>query len=229
MHYQILFNNNKPIPPRKISDHIHRFGESYKKTVRTIIKETCNSHLDKNIFVKNSAILLNNFGMARSGPFKGIKIGSKGEVQGPVNKLYQCWDKAKENLVPLKVWLKKKDLSPRSRILVLLDENSREKVIDDVWTAFKKMLPITMGKNSLGLVGASKILFSVFPEIVLPVDNAEWLSVFRTVDMGDVINTMANEIIKWEKITGSKLQYCDRSEYTTLPAIYNVMAMRARP
>ena len=86
-----------------------------------------------------------------------------------------------------------------------------------------------MGKNSFGLVGASKILFSVLHEIVLPVDNAEWLTVFKTVDIADIINLMADEILAWELKTGQQLQQCDYNEITTLPSIYNVMAMKARP
>jgi len=36
----------------------------------------------------------------------------------------------------------------------------------------------------------------------LPVDTAEWLSVFKTVDLGDVIYLMAEEIKEWERETG---------------------------
>jgi len=53
--------------------------------------------------------------------------------------------------------------------------------------------------------------------------------VFKTVDYGEVINLMADEITAWEKITGEQLQTCYYSEDTTLPAVYNVMAMKARP
>lgn len=86
-----------------------------------------------------------------------------------------------------------------------------------------------MTKNSLGLVGASKVIFAVLPEIALPIDNTQWKKLFQTVDYSDVIKNMANEIIEWENCTGQQLQTCDYSELTTLPAIYNVMAMKARP
>ena len=87
-----------------------------------------------------------------------------------------------------------------------------------------------MGKTSYGLVGASKILFSVLPEIVLPIDNAEWLHVFKTVDIGDVLHGMVFDIQKWEGITGRQLNDLDHSQrLTTLPSVYNVMAMDARP
>ena len=87
-----------------------------------------------------------------------------------------------------------------------------------------------MGKTSWGLVGASKILFSVLPEIVLPVDNSMWLNVFKTVDLGDVIKGMAYDIQMWENATGMKLnEMYPNQKLTTLPSAYNVMAMAARP
>jgi hypothetical protein len=87
-----------------------------------------------------------------------------------------------------------------------------------------------MGKTSYGLVGASKLLFAVLPEIVLPVDNIQWLNVFKTVDLGDIINRMVFDIQHWEKVTGQKLNEMDYStKLTTLPSVYNVMAMAARP
>ena len=49
------------------------------------------------------------------------------------------------------------------------------------------------------------------------------------MDIGDVIDSMANEIMEWEKMTGEQLQNCDHSKFTTLPAVYNVMAMEAKP
>jgi len=91
-------------------------------------------------------------------------------------------------------------------------------------------LPITMSKNSYGLVGASKILFSVLPELVLPVDNQQWKELFKTVDLGDVIRFMAQDIKRWESATGEKLNLMDPSgRLSTLPAVYNVVAMAARP
>jgi hypothetical protein len=92
------------------------------------------------------------------------------------------------------------------------------------------LLPITMTKDTWGLVGASKVLFSVFPEIALPTDNAEWRLVFKTVDLGDVIRRMVLDIQKWEGVTGRQLNELDDSNrLTTLPSVYNIMAMYARP
>jgi len=96
-----------------------------------------------------------------------------------------------------------------------------------LWYMFKQLLPLCMSETSLGLVGASKLLFSVFPEVALPVDNNQWRKLFQTVDYSDVICLMANEIIEWERLLGQKIDACDRN-ISTLPSIYNVMAMGAR-
>lgn len=227
MSYKILFNDNEPISPEEISNCIEKFGDSYTKAVTKIIRKTNSLDLNIDVFIKNSASLLNSFKMARSGPFKGIGVYND-KVVGPVDKLHSCWDSINEDLLFLRNFLNEQNLKPRSRALILLDIDSREKVISYIWTAFKKLLPITMGNYSYGLVGASKILFSVLPEIALPVDNAEWVTVFKTVHYGDVINLMADEIKAWEEQIEKELQSCDENKYTTLPTVYNVMAMKAK-
>jgi len=64
----------------------------------------------------------------------------------------------------------------------------------------------------------------------MPIDNAEWFYVFKTVDMGNVLHFMVSNIQKWERITGRQLNNLDPSKrLTTLPFVYNVMAMNARP
>ena len=86
-----------------------------------------------------------------------------------------------------------------------------------------------MSKSSYGLVGASKILFSVLPEIVLPVDNQQWKELFKTVDLGDIIHQMTDGIKKWEDFSQQKLNEVDRlHNLTTLPSVYNVMTMNAK-
>jgi hypothetical protein len=72
MSYKILFNDNEAISSEEISDCIKKFGDSYTKAVTKIIRETDSLDLNIDIFVKNSAGLLNSFKMARSGPFKRI-------------------------------------------------------------------------------------------------------------------------------------------------------------
>jgi len=94
---------------------------------------------------------------------------------------------------------------------------------------FKKLLSVCMSDGSYGLVAASKILFAVFPEIALPIDNVQWKHLFKTVDYGDITTLMADEIISWENQTGKQLDSCDSSGDFTLVSVYNVMAMKARP
>lgn len=84
-------------------------------------------------------------------------------------------------------------------------------------------------ENSFGLVGASKVLFALLPEAALPIDNTEWKKVFRTIDYTDIITTMADEIKRWEMSNGRELDSCDPNRCLTLPGIYNIMAMKAKP
>ncbi len=230
MKFQILFQHDQPISCKNITKAIHAFGSSYTVNVRKIIATTETLSLDKNFFMGNAARLLNNFKMTRQGPFKGLRVGDDGQLLGPVAKLNACWEAVGNDLIRLKQFLKDLGLSPRSRTILLMTDEQLQRAIEITWSAFKKLLPITMGKTSYGLVGASKILFSIFPEIVLPIDNAEWKYLFKTVDLGDVIRLMAREIREWENRMGQTLDSCeDQGVVSTLPAIYNVMAMKARP
>ena len=158
--------------------------------------------------------------MTRSGPFK------KG-----VNKkiLPDCWSKIGGHLIAINKLILKSGCS-RDRLLLELDQQQLEELIAEIWLVMKQLLPFTMGKTTYGLVGASKILFAVLPEIVLPIDNKQWLHVFKTVDIGDVTNQMISEIKDWETATGARLNDLDPlGRLTTLPSVYNVMAMAARP
>lgn len=229
MPFQVLFENNTPIPAQEVSQAVFGFGQSYTKTLSTIIRNTDRPDLDKALFLKNCATLLTNFKMTRAGPFKGIRFeDATGNVLDPESKLEDAWNRVGEDLVSLKGVLSRAGLKPRSRTLLLFDESARKDVVGALWGIFKKLLPVTMSSNSYGLVGASKILFSLLPEVALPIDNAEWKTVFKTVDFGDVIYLMAEEINEWEKITREPLDNCHKHGPTTLPSVYNVMAMTAR-
>ncbi len=83
--------------------------------------------------------------------------------------------------------------------------------------------------SDIGRVGASKLLFSIFPEIALPVDNSEWDKVFRTHYYRKILQLMTNEIKLWEDKSETPLEILETNTPTTLPSIYNVMAMDARP
>lgn len=130
----------------------------------------------------------------------------------------------------------KNSSAKRSRVLVDLSPVLREDVIQKTCKLFGRLLqvPVETDKehpHKVSRVGASKVLFAVLPEIVLPVDNLEWKHVFKTEEYRKILSTMANEINEWEKKFQPKerLEEVDPSPNTTLPAIYNVMAMSTRP
>ena len=218
---KILFTSyGKAITPTEIRDTIAYFRDNYINATQKIIQYSEKLDRDGEVFIKCTSLILLNFGMTRSGPFK------KG-----VNKkiLPDCWSKIGGHLIAINKLLLKSGCS-RDRLLLELDQQQLEELIAEIWLVMKQLLPFTMGKTTYGLVGASKILFAVLPEIVLPIDNKQWLHVFKTVDIGDVINQMISEIKYWETATGARLNDMDPlGRLTTLPAVYNVMAMAARP
>jgi hypothetical protein len=219
---RILFTSEgKPMSPDAIRYEIGCFRDAYMDATHEIIQDS--KELDKKgeAFIKCTSRLLSSFGMTRSGPFK--KGVNKEE------KLLDCWSKVGSSIIEIKYSIFQSGLS-RNRLLLELDNHSREDLIEKIWVVFKRLLPLTMGGKAYGLVGASKILFAVLPEIALPIDNSQWLQIFRTVDFGDVIKWMASDIQHWESSSGEKLNEMDNSgRLTTLPSVYNIMAMAARP
>jgi hypothetical protein len=224
---KILFNSpGEPKSPNEISRRIDAFG--YNDAVREVICDSRELDRDGRIFVKCTARILSNFGMTRSGPFKGVKINKNGSVDRK-EILLACWGCIGGSLIEIRNPIPRSGYA-RDRYLVELGESDRAELIAKIWRLAKQLLPFTMGETTYGLVGASKILFAVLPEVVLPVDNQQWVSLFKTVDLGDVIHGMTSEIQRWENNTGRKLNEMDRSgRLTTLPSVYNVMAMAARP
>jgi len=207
------------ISPIEISERIIAFGDSYSDATKEIINNSKVLDNDGEVFIKCASRILSKFGMTRSGPFH-VNCNEK---------LRSCWNAVGANLKETNNSVLKSGL-PRDRYILKLSEREREELIAEIWLITKKLLPFTMGETSYGLVGASKILFSVLPEIALPIDNAQWLHVFKTVDIGDVLHRMVFDIQKWEGITGRQLNDLDHSKrLTTLPSVYNVMAMHARP
>ena len=223
----ILFSTEgNPISPDEISEKI--VGFAYKDAVKEIIQNSKVKVLDKNgeVFIECTARILSNFGMTRSGPFKGVGIAANGNVNGREIML-DCWNEIKDHLIEINDSVPESGYS-RDRYLLELSKPKREELIAETWLITKLLLPFTMGKTSYGLVGASKMLFAVLPEIVLPVDNYQWLHVFKTVDLGDVINRMVFDIQHWEEKTEKKLNEIDHTKgLTTLPSVYNVMVMNA--
>ena len=223
----ILFNDpNNAITPNKIKKQIRSFR--YNDAVHKIIQYSKELDRDGEIFIKCTALILSNFKMTRSGPFKGVQIAENGNVEEK-NILLSCWHESGGHLIEIRNSVLESGYS-RDRYILEISKHRREELIAEIWLITKRLLPFTMGKTTYGLVGASKLLFAVLPEIVLPVDNNQFLHLFKTVDIGDVINRMVSDIKQWEKATGKKLNEMGISnKLTTLPSVYNVMAMAARP
>ena len=215
---KVLFE--KDGSPKKLID-VKRRIEIFEYTDAScdIIRDSLELEKSGKVFIKCSTRILSNFGMNRSGPLKDVH---------QTDVLSKCWELIGDQVCA--IHKRVLDSGSRDRYLLRISDPEREQLASSIWSITKLLLPLTMGRTSWGLVGASKILFSVLPEIVLPVDNSMWLNVFKTVDLGDVIKGMAFEIQGWEKATGVKLnELYPKQILTTLPSAYNVMAMAARP
>lgn len=222
----LLFNEDQAKTPDEIRELIAGFR--YKEAVQEIIEKS-NRLLDSDgeVFLACTARILSNFGMTRAGTFKGVGITKAGDIKGR-EILVQCWSEIGDDLIEIRRSVINSGYS-RDRFLLELSKREFDRLIAQIWVMTKRLLPLTMGKTSPGLVGASKILFAVLPEIVLPVDSQQWLQLFKTVDIGDIINRMRSDIQQWEGITHRSLNEVDDSRMlTTLPSVYNVITMNAR-
>lgn len=224
--FQILFDKNGPRNIKDIKKSVIGFADSYNETVLEVINNS-ETGINEKIFNKNVAILMPSFKMTRQGPFKEVKY-SHGKVEDPNRIIAKCWAAVGKDIVELRKLLDNENKSIRARTLVDLSCSAQKDAASRLWTIFKKLEPLCRGKTTLGLVAASKVLFAVLPEVALPIDNTQWVKVFKTLDYGDIILQMANEIQDWEKKIGTKLDRCSPRNNFTLPSIYNVMAMEAR-
>jgi len=212
---KILFNKDgNPKTAKMIQEKLSVFSESYHKVTKKIIELSLN--LNEESFRENIATLMPSFGMTRRGVFHGIN--SKSHV------LDVCWTQFGKEFEDLKIKINKNS-SHRSRAILELPMD-----IFGVTSDLFDRLEWTEIKGSyIGRVGASKILFAIFPEIALPVDNSEWDNVFRTHDYRKILQLMTDEIRLWENKSKMNLETLDPNPPTTLPSVYNVMAMDARP
>jgi hypothetical protein len=231
----LFYENGDPMDCRCIERFLSAFAKGYWKVVREVIKRT-HDGLGEKTFRANVAELLPAFKMTRAGAFQGIKIDKTGKLKGDddFHVVDLCWKSIGDELCSLKRYMDKKVLSTRSRVLVELSPEAEEHVIKTTSRLFEQLSDITVrnkrgGHSQVGSVAASKILFSVLPEIALPVDTSEWKNVFCTKDYSEVLSTMVSEIKEWEKASKKRLDEQDRNQMTTLPAIYNVLAMSTRP
>ncbi len=223
----ILFNKaGEPKGPDEICREVHKFP--YKSASQRAILDSVNLGPNGTEFIQCTARVLANFGMTRGGRFRGVRVTKGGTVR---NKqiLVDCWKTIKSDLLDVRSRIPERGRA-RDRYLLELSEAELADLTTRIWSMTKRLLPLTMSQNSYGLVGASKILFAVLPEIVLPTDNSQWVAVFKTVDLGDVISMMTADIRSWESERKATLDELGRPYgLTTLPSVYNVMAMAARP
>lgn len=227
---KILFQKDgRPIDHRRIKVYVSEFPKRYHEVVEKIIKKS--EKLDKVVFSFNVATLLPSFGMARRGAFHGIGVDRNGIPSDPNGVIDVCWKQVGDKLQKLKRYINDRTIKVRYRVLADLSPKSRDYTIRKSSELFQDLLKVSVTINSrmhgITRVGASKVLFSVLPEIALPVDTQQWRYVFRTVDYQKILSTMVNEIEEWERRTTRQLD--EVASKLTLPAIYNVMAMEARP
>lgn len=223
--FKVLFNKNgSQIDIAHIKLLVSEFSESYERVVKKVIANS--TTLSRDTFRSNVATLMPSFRMTRRGAFHGLKIVD-GKIRDPNRALEICWMKVNNELQDLKRYVSE-NTSDRSRAVLELSPESRNSVIGKASKLFEKLKWTSIKDSDIGRVGASKILFAVLPEIALPVDNAEWDSVFRTDNYGEVLSTMIDEVNEWEAKSQTPLENLD-SPPTTVPSIYNVMAMEARP
>ena len=163
----------------------------------------------------------------RHSVFYGMKIENGIPRDSIYNVLDSCWKKFGTEFKEVKKHISKNVLH-RNRTLLELPEDKKNIAVEKVSQLFDELEWTTINDHDIGRVGASKILFSVFPDFTLPVDTAQWNHVFRTHDYGKVLSTMINEIKEWEKKVGVNLETLNASYKATLPSVYNVMAMDAK-
>ncbi len=223
--FTVLFDTSgKPISVSHITSLLLGFSDSYTSVVKKIIFKS--DTLDREIFRFNVATLMPTFKMTRVGAFHGLKIVNN-VILDPKGVLDICWNQTSGKLLDLKTYMNK-NTADKSRAILELSLEFRNHVIDKLAELFDTLKWTNVDGSNVGPVGASKILFVVFPEIALPVDNTEWKHVFRTNNYRKVLRTMINEVNEWESKMRTRFETLD-SPPTTIPSIYNVMAMEARP
>ena len=223
---KVLFEpSGKPHSSIYISYCVAMRERHYSQAIQEITKGTENL-IDFGVFSRNAVRLLVSSKMTRRGPFQGVRI-FRGEIHDPEAMLDRVWDAIGKAIVELKSQLLDAGVQNRSRILVEMCEPIMDRIAGNLWKMFKRLLPLCLGVNTLGLTAASKILFSVFPEIALPLEKSQWKDLFQTVDYTDIIYLMRAEISEWEKRSQKRLNDCDPIGSFTLPVFYDAAAIIA--
>jgi hypothetical protein len=223
---KVLFEpSGKPRSSIYISYCVAMRERHYSQAIQEITKGTENL-IDFGVFSRNAVSLLVSSKMTRRGPFQGVRIVQE-KIHDPEAMLDRVWDIIGKPSVELKSLLLDAGIQNRSRTMIEMPEPIMDRIVESLWKMFKRLLPLCLGVNTLGLAAASKILFSIFPEIALPVEKSQWKDLFQTVDYSDIIYLMRAEISEWEKRCQKRLNDCDPIGSFTLPVIYNAAAMLA--
>lgn len=220
--FKILFDQGKPKDPSLIRNELLVFSETYSEVTKIIIDRSL--ILDEKSFRQNVATLMPSFGMTRRGVFHGMRVEKDIAIDSDCHVLDVCWTQFGNEFLDLKEKISK-NASYRSRAILELPNNIFSVTAD----LFDKLEWTKIDDSSIGRVGASKILFSILPEIALPVDNSEWDSVFSTHYYAKILQLMIDEIRLWENKSSLHLETLASNSPATLPSVYNVMAMAARP
>ena len=88
------------------------------------------------------------------GPFKGVTF-SDGKIEDPNGQIAACWKGVGNNTVKLKDFLDRQNKKIRARVLVEISRSAQEEVASELWEMFKKLVPLCMGRNTLGLVAGT--------------------------------------------------------------------------
>jgi len=220
----------EPIDHRSVTRLLRAFPRSYSEVVEIIVENS--ESLTENAFRFNVASLMPSFGMTRKGAFEGIGVDKEGRVHDRTSVIDLCWKEIGDGLQNIRRYIDENAVvHKRSRRLAELSTVQRDYVIRKTCNLFAGLCGIGVRRGQIrsARVGASKILFATLPEVALPVDNMEWDHVFKTDDYGEILTTMTDEIDEWERITNKHLDDLDPHQPTTLPSIYNVLAMSIRP
>jgi len=226
--FKVLFEDEHPLDYWCIRRFVTSFPESYQTVVEEIIIKS--QRLNKKIFGYNVAKLMPSFKMTRRGAFHGLRLDNEqNKPIDPKGVISLCWKQVGVELQELKGYIKENALCERRRIPVDLPSGSRSYIIQNTNDLFEKLRNVKINGSMVGPVGASKVLFAALPEVALPVDNQEWKHVFGTDRYYVILSTMVDEIEEWEKRVQEKLNEVSPYAKITLPSIYNIMAMSARP
>jgi hypothetical protein len=227
--FKILFDEtSKPLGIVTIKKKLSHFSKSYDKVVKIVIEKS--EKLSRDTFNFNIATLMPPFKMTRNkySVFYGMKIEEGILKDSDYNVLDSCWKKFGTEFKEVKEHISE-NVSHRNRALLELPEDKKNIAVEKVSKLFDELEWTTINDHhDIKRVGASKILFALFPEFALPVDNDEWDILFRTHDYGKILSTMINEIKEWEKKLRVNLETLNTSYKTTLPSVYNVLAMEKK-